>query len=418
MQIDNFFKKHALPLTGKTLVVAVSGGPDSLALLDLLYELKSRYQFKLIAAHLDHKLRSDSFKEENVIAKYSQGKDIKVVNGYWPPKEHPNVGIEAAARKYRYHFLVQVLQENHGDYLLTAHHVDDLLENILLKFIRSGNPGEMNSLQAISSVNGFTLLRPLLTKKKADLLLYDQKKGIQYVIDQTNNDDDTLRNRLRHHVVPLLKQENPQITENAIRFNEQVSLLTELASQNFARIKRPEKYLGFTYRLRKDGLKELTQGEQAAFWQNFIWETWHQRVNKYLANYTLLSYQDYFYLFKDLPALPTSKKVYLDHVFAFGQRHFFLSLTEHLSHRLIGKFFAPASANFSVGSIKTGTKLLLKNGDHVKSKKKFAESGIPNILRPYCLTIYDNNNVFFVEQTYCYQKIAAKQKCYFLYEDN
>ncbi|MEB3362741.1 ATP-binding protein [Lactobacillus sp. R2/2] len=104
MQIDNFFKKHDLELTGKTLVVAVSGGPDSLALLDLLYELKSRYQFKLIAAHLDHKLRSDSFKEENVIAKYSQGRDIKVVNGYWPPKEHPNVGIEAAARKYRYHF--------------------------------------------------------------------------------------------------------------------------------------------------------------------------------------------------------------------------------------------------------------------------------------------------------------------------
>ncbi|MEB3362739.1 hypothetical protein SDC49_00690 [Lactobacillus sp. R2/2] len=109
-------------------------------------------------------------------------------------------------------------------------------------------------------------------------------------------------------MVPLLKQENPQITENAIRFNEQVSLLTELASQNFARIKRPEKYLGFVYRLRKDELKELTQGEQTAFWQNFIWKTWHQRVNKYLANYTLLSYQDYFYLFKDLPALPTSKK--------------------------------------------------------------------------------------------------------------
>ncbi|MEB3362740.1 ATP-binding protein [Lactobacillus sp. R2/2] len=71
---------------------------------------------------------------------------------------------------------MQVLQENHGDYLLTAHHVDDLLENILLKFIRSGNPGEMNSLHAISSVNGFTLLRPLLTQKKADLLLYDQKR--------------------------------------------------------------------------------------------------------------------------------------------------------------------------------------------------------------------------------------------------
>jgi len=418
MQIDDFFKVNHLPLAAKTLVVAVSGGPDSLALLDLLYQIKEQYHFRLLAAHLDHQLRPDSFKEEKVIAVYCQNKSIELINEKWPKSLQPLVGVEAAARKYRYDFLVKIMQNYQGDYLLTAHHMDDLLENILLKFLRSGNPSEMNSLKAISKMQGMTLLRPLLNVQKSELLRYDNKNHIPYVIDQTNNEDDTLRNKLRHHVIPLLKKENKQIGQNALRFSEEVSLLTSIADEKFAQLDQPEKFLSVAYRLKASALKELTGKEQRAFWQHFIWQTWHERVNSNLAHYTLLVYQGFFYLFKRLPFRPARREIILDHEFLFNKRKFLLSLKADRPHKLIGKFWATSKSHFTAGPILPGTKLLLKDGSHVKSKKMFAQSSIPNILRPYCLTIYDGDKVVFVEQTYTNQQVSSRAKCFYLYEDN
>ena len=418
MRIDDFFKINHLPLAAKTLVVAVSGGPDSLALLDLLYQIKEQYRFRLLAAHLDHQLRLDSFKEEKVISAYCQNKSIELINEKWPKCLQPIVGVEAAARKYRYDFLVKIMRNYQGDYLLTAHHMDDLLENILLKFIRSGNPSEMNSLKAISKMQGMTLLRPLLNIQKADLLKYDKRNHIPYVIDQTNNEDDTLRNKLRHHVIPLLKKENKQIGQNALRFSKEVSLLTSIVDERFAQFDQPKKFLNVAYRLKTSALKQLNSEQKQAFWQHFIWQTWQERVNQNLANYTLLVYQGFFYLFKQLPARPANKEIILDQVFSFNKRKFLLSLKAAEPHKLIGNFRASNKKQFTAGSILPGTKLLLKDGSHVKSKKKFAQSGIPNILRPYCLTIYDGNKVVFIEQTYSNQQVCSGEKCFYLYEDN
>ena len=418
MRIDDFFKVNHLPLAAKTLVVAVSGGPDSLALLDLLYQIKEQYHFRLLAAHLDHQLRPDSFKEEKIISAYCQNKSIELINEKWPQSLQPLGGVEAAARKYRYDFLVKIMRNYQGDYLLTAHHMDDLLENILLKFIRSGNPSEMNSLRAISEMQGMTLLRPLLNVTKADLLEYDKKHHIPYVIDQTNNEDDTLRNKLRHHVIPLLKKENKKIGQNALRYSKEVSLLTSIVDERFAQFDQPKKFLNVAYRLKTSALKQLNSEQKQAFWQHFIWQTWQERVNQNLANYTLLVYQGFFYLFKQLPARPANKEIILDQVFSFNKRKFLLSLKAAEPHKLIGNFRASNKKQFTAGSILPGTRLLLKDGSHVKSKKKFAQSGIPNILRPYCLTIYDGDKVVFIEQTYSNQQVCSGEKCFYLYEDN
>ena len=418
MRIDDFFKINHLPLAAKTLVVAVSGGPDSLALLDLLYQIKEQYRFRLLAAHLDHQLRLDSFKEEKVISAYCQNKSIELINEKWPKCLQPIVGVEAAARKYRYDFLVKIMRNYQGDYLLTAHHMDDLLENILLKFIRSGNPSEMNSLKAVSKMQGMTLLRPLLNIQKADLLKYDKRNHIPYVIDQTNNEDDTLRNKLRHHVIPLLKKENKQIGQNALRFSKEVSLLTSIVDERFAQFDQPKKFLNVAYRLKTSALKQLNSEQKQAFWQHFIWQTWQERVNQNLANYTLLVYQGFFYLFKQLPARPANKEIILDQVFSFNKRKFLLSLKADKPYKLLGSFGATNKKQLTTGSILPGTKLLLKDGSHVKSKKKFAQSGIPNILRPYCLTIYDGDKVVFIEQTYSNQQVCSGEKCFYLYEDN
>jgi tRNA(Ile)-lysidine synthase len=418
MQIDAFFKKMSLPLSGKTLVVAVSGGPDSMALLDMLNAIKKKYQFKLVAAHLDHQLRLDSFHETEIISKYCYQKKIKLVKQKWPTKLHPESGIEEAAREYRYTFLLQVARDNMCDYLLTAHHCDDLLENILLKLIRSGNPREMNSLQAVSDFHDVLLLRPLLTVEKTELLEYDYQKNIAFIVDETNNQDDVLRNRLRHNVVPLLKRENSAIGKNALRFSQQLNLMTSLVEKHFTQLNKPEKFLGVAYRITRDSLCSLSAQEKNFYWQSFIWHNWHIRVNENLANFELITYQDYFYLLKsEVSFFSKAKLIQLDQSFSFGKRSFFISTSWH-KNPLIGEFYAAKNIVLSVGSLTNGTKLLLKNGQHVKSKKKFAQSGIPSALRQYCLTVYGEDRPIFIEQTYSNQYVPTDSQKYYVYINN
>ncbi|WEV44047.1 tRNA lysidine(34) synthetase TilS [Lactobacillus sp. ESL0684] len=418
MQIDAFFKQNHLALTGKTLVVAVSGGPDSMALLDLLNTIQERYQLQLIAAHLDHQLRKDSLQEARIIAEYCQDKPIKQVNGYWPKSAHPKVGIEAAARQYRYDFLLKVMRQEHGDYLLTAHHNDDLLENIILKFIRSGNPNEMNSLKAVTKREETTLLRPLLTVKKGQLLDYVQDKKITFVKDITNDEDDVLRNRIRHHIIPLLKQENAQVGTNAVRFSRQMEVLSKITERNFEHLPKPQEFLGCSYRLPSKVLSTLSVSEQTSYWQNFIWQTFQRRVNENLANFKLINYQDYFYLVKDnLPQPVEINAISLNHAFNFLDRQFLVT-KEPRAFTLLDCFLAPDQVTFYAGSLAAGTKLRLRNGQHVKSKKKFAQKGIPNVLRPYCLTIYADGEPVFIEQTYHNQECNQNMINYYVYQKN
>lgn len=150
------------------------------------------------------------------------------------------------------------------DYLLTAHHGDDLLENILLKLIRSGNPEEMNSLQSVGKMRGITLLRPLLAYSKQELVEYDQKHRINYVVDSTNQEDETMRNRLRHHVIPLLKKENSNLLINALRFSKKMIQLTELVNEQVADIGQVEPFLG-AWRVKTDKLINLSATEKIFF---------------------------------------------------------------------------------------------------------------------------------------------------------
>lgn len=416
MLVDDFFSQYNLPLKNKTLVVATSAGPDSMALLDMLNTIKDKYHFRLIAAHLDHLLRPDSGQEIKIIEQYCRFRQIEVKNKQWSLNLHPQTGIEAAARNYRYTWLTKVMQENHGDYLLTAHHSDDLLENILLKFIRSGNPNEMNSLQAVGKMNNRTLLRPFLSSEKADLLAYDQKHQVPFIIDETNNENDVLRNRIRHNIVPLLKQENAQIKQSALRFSKQLNEMNSLIELEFDQLQQPEDFLGVAYRIEKESLCTLTATQKTAYWQYFIWHKWHTRVNENLGKFHLLDYQKYFYLINNkLPDIYDKRAIKPGCEFAFGKRQFVISLEKLKKAELIGEFNASATAVLSAGSISQGEKLLLKNQQHAKSKKKFAENSIPNSLRPYCLTIYADQEVVFVDQVYQNQLSSIDAKRFYVY---
>lgn len=413
MKINNFFEKHKIELKDKTLVVACSGGPDSIALVDLLKQLQKGQKFNLIVAHFDHQLRADSFKETKLLQQYCQSNDLKFINGIWPKNKQAKTGIEAAARKARYAFLSKIVRENNGDYLLTAHHGDDLLENILLKFIRSGNPQEMNSLQAIGKMHGIILLRPLLTYSKADLLQYDRDHNLTFIHDETNDEDDVLRNRLRHHVVPLLKKENPKMIDNALRYSDEMTTLTSLSNAQLQEIGQPTRFLNFAFRISQKKLASLSAKEQSYFWRNFIWQKWLKRTNDNLANFNLVQYQGFVYLWPNTDfASSALKKIEVGQSFTFRKEAFVLS--EKAASNAIGDFWSEDNA-FYVGSLSIGSKLLLQNGEHAKAKKMFAEAKIPKELRPLCLTIFDlNKRPIFIEKTYQDQTFLENGKHYYL----
>lgn len=413
MKVIDFFKNHHIDLKDKILVVASSAGPDSMALAEMLNSQKEKLGYQLVLAHFDHQLRDDSFTETELLEKYCHQHGIKFFNQKWAKELQPAQGIEAAARIARYDFLTKVVKEINADYLLTAHHGDDLLENILLKLIRSGNPEEMNSLQEIGKMNGVPLLRPLLSYSKKELLEYDKAHRLNFIEDSTNQKDYTMRNRLRHHIVPCLKAENPDLLENALRYSHEMSRFKELADNNFQKI-TPQKFLKVAYRLEKGKLASFNVEERIYFWQNFIWQTWHERVNQNLNGYLLLEYQGYYYLSRrSLQAKPQVFKIEVDRKFDYQGRKFILS-EKNLFYPMVGDFWMQ-KVDFSAGSL-LQTKLPLKNGHHVKSKKKFAQAGIPQYLRPYCLTIYANQIPVFVEKTYQSQLKSDKFIHYYVYE--
>lgn len=394
MTIKTFFQTHQLVITGKTLLVAVSAGPDSMALLEMLRQFPA----VVIAAHFDHQLRSDTKQESQLLQAYCHRHQLRLIEGSWPKEKQPASGIEAAARSARYDFLTRTAKQVGADFLLTAHHGDDLIENELLKWLRSGLPYEMASMQAIGQMRGIPLLRPLLAVSKADLTRYNQKHHVPYVVDGTNLADGTLRNRLRHHVVPQLKQESPQLGAHALIFSEQMQVMQDLLAKIWQQL--PVVVLVNALRISAEQLVQFSPAEQQLFWQYQIWHHYHERVQQ-LGKYRLLSYQGQIYLLGMQPATMTAPfSIQLDVPFRFAEQRFMVTTQQRSDAQLVGTFVAPAGP-LSAGSLAPNQRLLLKNGQHVRSKKKFAEHAIPAVLRPSCLAIFTTQQPVFV--AHCYQ---------------
>ena len=201
----NKLKAFMQAYRGETVVCAVSGGADSMALLWGLYLLKDKLELDLSAAHFNHKLRGEeSDRDEAFVRDFCAGYGIPFVSGSGQVKAGPK-GLEAAAREARYAFLKTQLGR-----IATAHTADDNAETILMHLVRGTG---LKGLGGITPVNG-NLIRPMLRITRAEVLTFLAEYSIPFVEDSSNSGDDFLRNRLRHAVMPLLKQENPSLSLN------------------------------------------------------------------------------------------------------------------------------------------------------------------------------------------------------------
>ena len=217
-------KQEHMLLPGDRVNCAVSGGADSMALLWGLYLLRDKLDITLAAAHFNHGLRgAESDADEAFVRDFCQRFDIPLAVG------RGNVvagekGLEAAARDARYAFLDSLPGK-----IATAHTADDNAETMLMHLIRGTG---LKGLGAIAPVNG-NRIRPMLHITRQQVLAFLEEYHIPHREDSSNAGDAFLRNRIRHHIMPLLKQENPRICQNlsatAARLRLDEAALTSLA---------------------------------------------------------------------------------------------------------------------------------------------------------------------------------------------
>ena len=188
---------------GERVFCAVSGGADSVALLFGMYLLREKFQLDLSAAHFNHHLRSEeSDRDAEFVEEFCRGYGIPLVLGNAQVRPGKK-GLEAAAREARYAFL-----RNLPGKVATAHTADDNAETLLMHLIRGTG---LKGLGGIAPVNG-SVIRPMLNITRQEVEAFLQEYHLPHREDSSNASDDFLRNRLRHHVMPLLQMENPGVS--------------------------------------------------------------------------------------------------------------------------------------------------------------------------------------------------------------
>ena len=200
------FSRNSLIEAGDHLICAVSGGADSMALLWSMYLLKDQWKIRLSAAHFNHHLRgAESDADEAFVREFCQRYDIPLYVGHGHVTAGEK-GLEAAAREARYGFFATL-----DGKIATAHTADDNAETVLMHLIRGTG---LKGLGGITPIRQGNVVRPMLTVTRREVEVFLEEWSIPHITDSSNETDDFLRNRLRHHVMPLLLEENPRFVEN------------------------------------------------------------------------------------------------------------------------------------------------------------------------------------------------------------
>ena len=251
MDLKEKFRANFKEIIGKTgfsgkkfsVLVACSGGADSLALLYLLHELRDDFDFELAAAYVNHKLRNEAADEAIFVDKICQQLEITCFSLNFEPDfwDHDNKNIEERARMKRYELLFNLVKSNKFDMLATAHHLDDQVETVLMRiFDRGTGLKGLSGIKPINSScdflsntenNDFFVIRPMLDISKNEITEFMQ--GRQFLSDASNYDTKYRRNYYRHEILPALDQLLPEVPykENIARLAENAARESEIISE-------------------------------------------------------------------------------------------------------------------------------------------------------------------------------------------
>jgi tRNA(Ile)-lysidine synthase len=222
-----FLKKHDLLAPNSTIVIGVSGGPDSLALLHIFSKLQNEFQLHIIAAHVDHMFRGKQSEEDMNFVKHfcaergiiCEAKQIDVPEF----QKRSRLSAQTAARECRYRFFEEVMEKYSAHYLALGHHGDDQIETILMRLVRGSIGRGYGGIPVKRKFGRGYIIRPLLSVSRDEIEAYCEEHQLQPRYDPSNEKDGYTRNRFRHYVVPLLKKENPNVHERFQLYSEMVA---------------------------------------------------------------------------------------------------------------------------------------------------------------------------------------------------
>ncbi len=224
-QVQSALERHAMARRGELVLVAVSGGADSVALLHALWQLRGRLGLQLAVAHLNHGIRGAAAAADAAFVRRLAKRLALpfVAERVAVPQQARVTGIslEMAARAARYAFFQRAAAQLGAAAVAVAHNADDQAETILLRIARGTGPDGLAGMSRVSQRDGLKIIRPLLGVTRAGIVAYLKQHRLRWREDASNRDPQHLRNRVRHEILPLLERcLNPQIRTALLRMAE------------------------------------------------------------------------------------------------------------------------------------------------------------------------------------------------------
>ena len=208
---------------GDKIVLGVSGGPDSICMLDMMRELKEEknINFEIYVAHVNHMIREEAIEDEKYVQNYCLKHNIKFFVKRVDVQKIANdkkIGTEEAGRKVRYDFFEEVLQKTGSNKIAIAHNKNDKIETIIMHLLRGSG---LSGLKGIEPIRDNKYIRPLIECERQEIEQYCKNRKLQPRIDKTNFENEYTRNKIRNIVIPYIKKEfNPNIIQTLSRLSE------------------------------------------------------------------------------------------------------------------------------------------------------------------------------------------------------
>ncbi len=222
------------------IIAAVSGGPDSICMLYILYRLRKEFNYNLTVAHFNHMLRGKEAKNDALYVKlFSDFLGLKLFLGQadvHKEKKDKKITTQEAARRLRYNFLFSLKKQLRATYIATAHNLDDQAELVLLRIVRGSSATGLSGMSVISKED---IIRPLITTTRKEIIEYLARESIPYTMDSSNLSTAYLRNQIRLDLIPRLEAEfNPRIKQNLFRIAKYLKEDEEFISTFVEKVKK------------------------------------------------------------------------------------------------------------------------------------------------------------------------------------
>lgn len=215
-------KKYGLIQAKDKIVLGVSGGPDSISMLDILRQIQEEFDFEIVVAHINHMIRKEAIQDEEYVKKYCEKNSIEFFVkriDVMSVANNRKIGTEEAGRFVRYEFFDEILKQTESNKIAIAHNKNDKVETIIMHLLRGSG---LSGLKGIEPIRG-NVIRPLIECERKEIEKYCDKNKLEPRIDKTNFENDYTRNKIRNIVIPYIEKElNPNIIETIDRLSEVV----------------------------------------------------------------------------------------------------------------------------------------------------------------------------------------------------